>query len=387
MQKKTVLFLVNHDVVIYNFRLELVERLVADGHEVHISSPYGERIDDLVKLGSKYHDIKIARHGMNPVADGMLLFKYIRLVKKVKPDIIFGYTIKPNIYGALAAHFCRVPFVANITGLGTAVENPGLAQKITVALYKVAFKKVQRIFFQNTENRQFFIDRNLFTDKHAILPGSGVNLDRFSPLPYPDEDDGILFVFISRIMREKGIEQYLDAAQHFNSNSRPEASADCHPGAEGDRIQCGSSYKTTFHICGFCEQEYQSQLEELTRKGIIVYHGMVRNIREILKNVHCTIHPSFYPEGISNVLLESCASARPIITTDRSGCREVVEDGVNGFMVKQRDSQDLIEKIGKFLALTHEEKKQMGLAGRAKVEKEFDRQIVVEAYLKEMENT
>ena len=387
MQKKTVLFLVNHDVVIYNFRLELVERLVADGHEVHISSPYGERIDDLVKLGSKYHDIKIARHGMNPVADGMLLFKYIRLVKKVKPDIIFGYTIKPNIYGALAAHFCRVPFVANITGLGTAVENPGLAQKITVALYKVAFKKVQRIFFQNTENRQFFIDRNLFTDKHAILPGSGVNLDRFSPLPYPDEDDGIHFVFISRIMREKGIEQYLDAAQHFNSNSRPEASADCHPGAEGDRIQCGSSYKTTFHICGFCEQEYQSQLEELTRKGIIVYHGMVRNIREILKNVHCTIHPSFYPEGISNVLLESCASARPIITTDRSGCREVVEDGVNGFMVKQRDSQDLIEKIGKFLALTHEEKKQMGLAGRAKVEKEFDRQIVVEAYLKEMENT
>ena len=399
--KKTVLFLVNHDVVIYNFRLELVERLIADGHEVHISSPYGERIDDLVKLGSKYHEIDIARHGMNPIADGMLLLKYIRLVKKVKPDIIFGYTIKPNIYGALAARFCGVPFVANITGLGTAVENPGLAQKITVALYKVAFKKVQRIFFQNTENRQFFIDRNLFADKHAILPGSGVNLDRFSPLPYPDEDDGIHFVFISRIMREKGIEQYLDAALHFNSNSHPEVSAGCHPGANieqrsllsplaptsepGDRIQCGSSCKTIFHICGFCEQEYQSQLEELTKKGVIVYHGMVRNIREILKNVHCTIHPSFYPEGISNVLLESCASARPIITTDRSGCREVVEDGVNGFMVKQRDSQDLIEKIEKFLALTHEEKKQMGLAGRAKVEREFDRQIVVEAYLKEME--
>lgn len=366
MQKKTVLFLVNHDVVIYNFRLELVERLVADGHEVHISSPYGERIDDLVKLGSKYHDIKIARHGMNPVADGMLLFKYIRLVKKVKPDIIFGYTIKPNIYGALAARFCRVPFVANITGLGTAVENPGLAQKITVALYKVAFKKVQRIFFQNTENRQFFIDRNLFADRHAILPGSGVNLERFAPLPYPDEDDGIHFVFISRIMREKGIEQYLAAAASLRAKQ--------------------SNPPLYFHICGFCEQEYQSQLEELTKQGIVVYHGMVRNVREILKNVHCTIHPSFYPEGISNVLLESCASARPIITTDRSGCREVVEDGVNGFMVKQRDSQDLIEKIEKFLALSHEEKKQMGLAGRAKVEREFDRQIVVEAYLKEMEN-
>ena len=387
--KKTVLFLVNHDVVIYNFRLELVERLIADGHEVHISSPYGERIDDLVKLGSKYHEIDIARHGMNPIADGMLLLKYIRLVKKVKPDIIFGYTIKPNIYGALAARFCGVPFVANITGLGTAVENPGLAQKITVALYKVAFKKVQRIFFQNTENRQFFIDRNLFADKHAILPGSGVNLDRFSPLPYPDEDDGIHFVFISRIMREKGIEQYLAAAKHFASLCHPSDGGNLsvesldHTSLRAER----SNPKTTFHICGFCEQEYQSQLEELTKKGVIVYHGMVRNIREILKNVHCTIHPSFYPEGISNVLLESCASARPIITTDRSGCREVVEDGVNGFMVKQRDSQDLIEKIEKFLALTHEEKKQMGLAGRAKVEREFDRQIVVEAYLKEMENT
>ena len=388
MQRKTVLFLVNHDVVIYNFRLELVERLIADGHEVHISSPYGERIDDLVKLGSKYHEIKIARHGMNPIADGMLLIKYICLVKKVKPDIVFGYTIKPNIYGALAARFCGVPFVANITGLGTAVENPGLAQKITVALYKVAFKKVQRIFFQNTENRQFFIDRNLYTDKHAILPGSGVNLERFSPLPYPSEDDGIHFVFISRIMREKGIEQYLDAAKHFFAH--------CHPHDGGDlpvesldhtSLRAERSYpKMTFHICGFCEQEYQSQLEELTKQGVIIYHGMVRNVSEILKNVHCTIHPSFYPEGISNVLLESCASARPIITTDRSGCREVVEDGVNGFMVKQRDSQDLIEKIEKFLALSHEQKMQMGLAGRAKVEREFDRRIVVDAYLNEMEN-
>ena len=334
---------------------------------MEVSLKQGERIDDLVKLGSKYHDIKIARHGMNPIADGMLLLKYIRLIKKVKPDIIFGYTIKPNIYGALAARFCGVPFVANITGLGTAVENPGLAQKITVALYKVAFKKVQRIFFQNTENRQFFIDRNLYTDKHAILPGSGVNLERFSPLPYPSEDDGIHFVFISRIMREKGIEQYLAAAKYFRS-------------------KVAESVETpVFHICGFCEQEYQSQLEELTKQGVIVYHGMVRNVREILKNVHCTIHPSFYPEGISNVLLESCASARPIITTDRSGCREVVEDGVNGFMVKQRNSEDLIQKIEKFLALTHEQKMQMGLAGRAKVEREFDRQIVVDAYLKELE--
>ena len=363
MQKKTVLFLVNHDVVIYNFRLELVERLIADGHEVHISSPYGERIDDLVKLGAKYHEIKIARHGTNPVTDGILIWNYIKLLKQVKPNIVFSYTIKPNIYGGIACRLMNVPQVANVTGLGTAVENPGLTQKITLALYRFAFKKIQRIFFQNTENKQFFIDHNLFTDKHGLLPGSGVNLERFAPLPYPDETDGIHFVFISRIMREKGIEQYLDAACHYQDNP-----------------------KVTFHVCGFCEKEYQGKLEELANKGVVIYHGMVRNVREILAKTHCTIHPSFYPEGISNVLLESCASARPIITTDRSGCREVVDDGVNGYVVKQRDSEDLIRKIEKFLALAHEQKMQMGFAGRAKVEREFDRQVVVDAYLKEMEN-
>lgn len=361
MQKKTVLFLVNHDVVIYNFRLELVERLIADGHEVHISSPYGERIDDLVKLGAKYHEIKIARHGTNPVTDGVLIWNYIKLLKQVKPDIVFSYTIKPNIYGGIACRLMNVPQVANVTGLGTAVENPGLTQKITLALYRFAFKKIQRIFFQNTENRQFFIDHNLYTDKHGLLPGSGVNLERFAPLPYPDETDGIHFVFISRIMREKGIEQYLEAAAHFKES------------------------KLHFHICGFCEAEYQGKLEEYAKNGTVIYHGMVRNVREILAKTHCTIHPSFYPEGISNVLLESCACARPIITTDRSGCREVVDDGVNGYVVKQRDSEDLIQKIENFLALSHEQKIQMGLAGRAKMEREFDRQVVVNAYLKEME--
>lgn len=362
MQKKTVLFLVNHDVVIYNFRLELVERLIADGHEVHISSPYGERIDDLVKLGAIYHEIKIARHGTNPITDGALIWNYIKLLNLVKPNIVFSYTIKPNIYGGIACRLMNVPQVANVTGLGIAVENPGFTQKITLALYRFAFKKIQRIFFQNTENHQFFIDHNLFTDKHGLLPGSGVNLERFAPLPYPDETDGIHFVFISRIMREKGIEQYLDAAAHF----------------KGSHLH--------FHICGFCESEYQGKLEEFAKNGTVIYHGMVRDVREILKNVHCSIHPSFYPEGISNVLLESCACARPIITTDRSGCREVVDDCVNGFVVKQRDSEDLIQKIEKFIALTHEQKMQMGLAGRAKVEREFDRQVVVDAYLKEMEN-
>ena len=359
---KKILFLVNHDVVIYNFRLEIVERLVAEGYEVHVSSPYGERIDDLIKLGCIYHKIEMDRHGMNVVKELRLIKEYKRLIKKVRPDFCFGFTIKPNIYGALAAQGMNVPFVANITGLGTAVENPGIAQRILIMLYRRSFRNIRRVFFQNTENQQFFINHKIALGKHELLPGSGVNLARFVPLEYPD-DSTTEFVFISRIMKEKGIDQYLDAAEYIKKK---------YP-------------KTIFHICGFCESEYEGKLDECVKSGVVIYHGMVRDVKKILENTHCTIHPSYYPEGLSNVLLESSACARPIITTNRSGCREVIDDEVNGFICKQKDSKDLIKQIEKFLEKSWEEKKQMGLNGRKKVEKEFDRQIVVEKYIKELE--
>lgn len=356
-----VLFLVNHDVVIYNFRLELVERLIAEGHQVAISSPYGERIEDLKKLGCEYYDITLSRHGMNPIKEIALIRQYKKLIRAVAPDIVFSYTIKPNIYGAIACRAMKVPCVANITGLGTAVENGGIVQKISIALYKYAFTKIQTVYFQNTENRQFFIDHKIAVDKHDLLPGSGVNLQRFVPMEYPSEDKAE-FAFISRIMKEKGIDQYLEAAAYIR-NKYP---------------------NTVFHVCGFCEQAYEDRLRELHDRGIIVYHGMLRDIKPLMKDIHCTIHPTYYPEGISNVLLESSACARPIITTNRSGCREVIDDGVNGYVVKEKDSADLIEKIEKFMTLSYARKKEMGLNGRKKVEREFDRNIVVEKYLSEL---
>lgn len=356
-----ILFLVNHDVVIYNFRLELVERLLNDGHTVVISSPYGERIDDLVKLGCEYYDISVSRHGINPIEELRLIYTYRRLIKRVKPDMVFSYTIKPNIYGGMVCRTAKVPYVVNITGLGTAVENAGIMQKVTTVLYKYALGKVQRVFLQNEENKQFFLDKRIAVEKLSLLPGSGVSLQRFVPLAYPP-DATTEFVFISRIMKEKGIDQYLEAAQYIRSK---------YP-------------NTRFHICGFCEENYEEKLNELQSNGIIIYHGMVRDIKTVLNSVHCTVHPSYYPEGISNVLLESSACARPIITTDRSGCREVLDDCVNGYMVRQKDAQDLIEKIEKFIALPWEQKRNMGLAGRKKVETEFDRQIVVENYLDEV---
>lgn len=360
---KKVLILVNHDVVIYNFRKELVERLLKDEYEVYISSPYGERIDDLVAMGCKHIEAKIARHGTNVIEELKLLNYYKKIIKEIEPDVVLSYTIKPNIYGGMACRMLKIPYIANITGLGTAVENRGLMQNITITLYRIAFKKINCLFFQNTENRQFFIDKSLAVDKHRLIPGSGVNLEHFNVLDYPS-DETIEFTFISRIMKEKGIEQYIEAAEYIR-NKYP---------------------NTRFHICGFCEETYEDKLRILHNKGVIQYHGMQRDIREILAKTHCTIHPTYYPEGMSNVLLESAACGRPIITTNRSGCRETVDDGVNGFIVEQQNSRDLIEKIEKFLKLSYEEKRLMGLAGRKKVEKEFDRQIVVEAYMDEIGN-
>ena len=360
-----VLILANKSTGLYKFRGELLETLIAKGHEVFISVPNGDFIDEMQQMGCHFIETEISRHGTNPLTDLALAKKYCSIIKSVKPDIVFTYTVKPNVYGGIACQLCKVPYVANVTGLGTAVENGGILQKITLALYRTGLRKARRVFFQNQANRDFMLRHKVVRGAYSLLPGSGVNLERFAPLPYPDETDGIHFVFISRIMREKGIEQYLDAALSLRAKR--------------------SNPSLYFHICGFCEPEYKGQLDECVKNGTVIYHGMVRDVREIHKISHCTVHPSFYPEGISNVLLESCACARPIITTDRSGCREVVDDGVNGYVVKQRDGEDLIQKIERFVALSHVQKKQMGLAGRAKVEKEFDRKIVVDAYMKEME--
>lgn len=358
---KKILFLVNHDVVIYNFRLELVEKLIEEGYEVHISSPYGERIEDLKSLGAHFHETKIDRHGMNPIKEIKLLVKYRKLINEVKPDFVFGYTIKPNIYGAIAAAEKSVPFIANITGLGTAVENEGISQKITVMLYKIAFRKVNKVFFQNTENQQFFINHKIAIGKHDLLPGSGVNLNRFSLKDYP-KSDVIKFAFISRIMKEKGINQYLEAAKSIKEK---------YPNTE-------------FHVCGFCEDDYEQILKDYDEKGIIIYHGMIRDVSNFLEDIHCVVHPTYYPEGISNVLLEASATGRPIITTNRSGCREVVDDGITGYMISQKNTHELTEAIDKFMNLSYEQKKKMGLAARKKVEKEFDRNIVVNKYLEEI---
>lgn len=366
-----VLILANNDVGLFKFRKELIEELIHPGSyiegrkakpcKVYVSLPDGEFVPELKKLGCKYINTPIDRRGVNPIKDLRLLMMYRKILKKVKPDIVFSYTIKPNIYGGMACAEKNIPYVCNITGLGTAVENKGILQTITLTLYRVALRKAKTIFFQNSENEQFFTKHKLCLGKHKMLPGSGVNLDYYQVKDYP-ETDTIDFVFVARVMKEKGIDQYLDAAKAIKKK---------YP-------------QTRFHICGFCEQAYEDQIKELEKAGIIIYHGLVADMREIYEQVHCTVHPTYYPEGLSNVLLESAASGRPIITTNRSGCREVVDDSVNGYFIKEKCSQDLVNKIELFLKLSVDARQKMGIAGREKVEKEFSRKSVIDKYLAEI---
>lgn len=355
---KTVLVLANKYTTILNFRLEVVEALVKAGYDVFVSLPDHERNKEIEAVGAKTIITEVSRRGTNPIEDLKLMLTYRKLIKQVKPSLVLTYTIKPNVYGGMACTLCKVPYVANITGLGTAVENGGLMQKLTVLLYRLGLGHAKTVFFQNGENRLFFEKHRIAVGKHASLPGSGVNLNKFALMEYP-ADGEVHFAFISRIMREKGIEQYLDTARAISAK---------YP-------------HVFFHVCGFGDEAYERKMEALDKEGVIVYHGLLNDVRVMLKDAHCVIHPTFYPEGMSNVLLESAACGRPIISTDRPGCREAINHGTNGFLVREQDSNDLIEKVEAFLSLSYEQRKEMGLKGREKVTNEFDRNIVVNRYL------
>ena len=358
---KTVVIVSNVTSGLFSFRRELMEQLARTYRVVILAKNTG-RAEELRAFGCEFREMAIEAHGTNPRKELRLISAFKKQLQELKPDVVLTYTIKPNVYAGMACAALKIPYVANITGLGTAVENGGIMQKLTLALYKRGLRKAQMVFFQNRENQRFLLERGIVKGRYDLLPGSGVNLSRYQVLPYP-KGDTVDFVFIARLIKEKGIEQYLDAARAIREK---------HP-------------ETRFHICGAMRPAYEQIVQKLQENGTVIYHGHVSNIAEIHAMSACTVHPTFYPEGMSNVLLESCACGRPIITTDRPGCREVVEDGVNGYVVRQQDSADLIEKLETFLSLPWEQRRDMGLAGRAKVEREFNREIVIQKYLQEIE--
>lgn len=357
---KKILILANKDITLLYFRKELIEKLVAEKNDVTVCFPKSDKVNEFINMGCKFIDIKMDRRGTNPVKDMGIIFNYLKILKETKPDIVLTFTIKPNLYGGFACRIRKIPYIANITGLGTALQNEGLLQKLTIFLYHIAFKKIKCCFMQNEDNMKFFEKHKIADGKRKLLPGSGVNLEKYKLLEYPKESDDLEFLFIGRIMKEKGIDLYIETAKYIKSK-----------------------YKNTkFHVIGYCEQDYEGKLEDLQKEGIIIYHGKQDDMIPFYKLSCCTIHPTYYPEGMSNVLLESAASGRPVITTDKPGCREIVDEGVTGFIVKPQDIETLKIAVEKFINMPYEEKVNMGLAGRKKVEKEFDRNIVIDAYIK-----
>lgn len=357
-----VLLLANDTTYVYNLRQEVIAAMLNRGWQVSVMCDVKQHGEALERMGCRLIPMTVARHGKNPLQDLALLKKYKDVLTQEKPDAVLTYNIKPNVYGGIACTKKKIPYLVNVCGLGTPVETPGLMQLLTVALYRIGVKNANCVFFQNTENEKFFNDRNMAPGRHHLLPGSGVNVEKYPLLDYPKEDV-VSFLYVSRVMKEKGIDQYLDAAREIHKK---------YP-------------DTLFHVVGGCDDEsYLEKLHQLELEGCISYHGQQPDMRPFQKLSCCAVHPTYYPEGMSNVLLESAASGRPIITTNRSGCREVIDDGVNGYICKQKDSADLIRQIEKFLMLTWEQRRDMGLAGREKVEQEFDRQIVVRAYMEEI---
>ena len=361
-----ILFASATDSGILRVRSELIACLLHDGHEIIVVSPKGNDYAKLEQMGCRFFPVTIDGHGMNPFSDLSVFSAYKRILQAEKPELVFLFTTKPNVYCGMACRRLNIPAVMNITGMGMALGKKGILQSLLIRLYRLACngKNMKKVFFQNDDSLAFFTENKIGnTDVFQRIPGSGVNLEKYKVQPFP-HGKTVDFLFAARVMKQKGIDQYIEAAREIR-RTHPEA---------------------LFHVLGACDKSYKDVLEEETQKGTIIYHGRVNNIDEYQKISQCTIQPSYYPEGMSNVILEAAASGRPVITTDHPGCREGVDDGLTGYIVPIRDSNALVEAIEKFLALSYEEKMQMGLHGREKMETEFDRAIVTGAYLKTVES-
>ena len=354
-----ILILSNLVSYTYNFRMELIEAFLKRGDEIVIAcdndSP--EKKAELEKI-CRLTEVPFNGKGKNIREELSLIRKYSSLMKTEKPDVVLSFTIKMNLYGGYAASRRKIPFFPMITGLGE-LEKPGKLQKMLLFMHKYVMPKAQCIFFQNQANIDFFNKRGINVKKAVLVPGSGVNLTKFSYKDYPSEDLPVEVAFIGRVTEAKGISEYLDVAEQLSA-------------------------LVIFHVAGLCDDVFKPRIEDLEKRGIIVYHGSLEDTRPLLEKISCIILPTYHPEGMSNVLLEAGATGRPAICTDRPGCREIVKNGVNGLYCFAKDSDNLRNVLESFLAMDYEKRREMGIQARSIVEQNFDRRIVVDAYLKEV---
>lgn len=360
-----ILILANHYNTLRIFRRELIKKLAELGNEVIISIPPAEKqeIYTLESYGSKVILTDMERRGMNPLKDISLLNRYKKLLSEVNPDKVITYTIKPNIYGSMACKSLNIPHYCNVTGLGSAfMADGGLMRKLVSVMYKFSMNKAEKIFFENVGNRDTLVNENIVRAEHTVvMAGAGVNLDEFSFCEYPEDDGEVHFLNVGRIMREKGMDELFYAIKKIKKE---------YP-------------NTTFDFIGWYEDNYKEILEKMQSENLINFHGFQSNVKPFIKRAHCIVHPSYH-EGMSNTLLEASSMGRPIITSNIHGCLEAVEDGKNGFLCKVKDGEDLYCKIKQFIELPYEKRREMGRYARKFVEKNFDKNDVVDKTIKEI---
>ena len=352
-----VLVLTNSSGGLYDFRNEFIEALLKD-NQVFISVPDDVKTEELSKEGCQIIKTPINRRGVNPIEDLKLYRAYRSMMKELQPDLVVTYTIKPNIYGGLCAGMRHIPCIATVTGLGSAFNRKGPLRWVSIFLYKIGLHKDVCVFFQNAENRELFCKYGIRGRKDRLVTGSGVNLNHHKYKPYPKSGE-TRFLYIGRVMKEKGIEEYLEAADRLHSDT------------------------VFFDIMGYCDEDYQNTLDELEKRGVIRQLGFQKEVRPYLEAASAVVNPSYH-EGMSNVLMEAAATGRPVIASNISGCQEIFEEGETGFGFAPRNAKALVLALGKFLKLTYEERARMGWEARTKMEREFDRTLVTEAYMDEV---
>lgn len=362
--KKKIAIVSNLSWNLYNFRLSLMHAMRDAGFEVIAIAPYDQYSQKIMDAGFEFYDIKMNAQGINPLEDLKTTYEFYRLFKKISPDVLCQYTIKPNIYGSFVASLLNIKMVNNIAGLGTLFVKENIVTKIAKLLYRISQSKADRVFFQNREDFDFFTTKGIVnSNKCDVLPGSGVDTNRFRP-KYKANSEKIRFLLIGRMIWEKGIGEYVKAAREIKKN---------HPNVE-------------FCLLGFLDVQNpgaitRQEIDHWVDEGIINYLGVSDNVYEVIQTADCVVLPSYYREGTPKTLLESGSSGKPIITTDNVGCRDVVDDGVNGYICEPRSSSDLKLKMEQFLNLSYGERVLMGFKSREKMKQEYDEKIVIDKYL------
>lgn len=361
MSRRKILILANNDMGLYKFRKELLKQFLSE-FEVHIAVPSGDFVNEMMQMGCKFHKIEMERRGKNLLKDLKLFLNYKKKINEIKPDYILTYTIKPNIYGGIAARLAKIPYFVNITGLGSVFESDNILKSVVLKMYYSSLKEAEIIFFQNVHNQKVINQSFSLKSRQELLPGSGINLHEYQPLDYPANDQEVRFLFIGRLMNDKGIRELVQAFVRLK-NKFPHA---------------------RLTVIGFKENNFNFSLfEDSVKAGLIEYDGLQNDVRPYLEQCHAVINPSYH-EGMSNVLLEACACQRPCLASDIPGCCEIVSDYENGFLFNKADVDSLERAMTLFCEAPYEEKQQMAEKSRQHVEKNFDRNIIIEKYMNEL---